>query len=136
MILKWNKPSVTKICGTFIYPGNNIIPAELEEKVKNDPFVTERVKLGLITIIEPAKESTKEETKKSASAADNKTPADNTNNIAEMSVKDAIAIIEGMLHIPILEEMKKSEKANKNRSSIQTAIKKQIALIKEADPKE
>jgi len=136
MILKWNKASVTKIAGQFIYPGVNNLPDDKRDEILKSPWVKEKMEMSppIIEIIEKTKEKpavpvqgsgtnvVEEPTKESVDD-------EVTDDITEMSVKDAISVVKETLILADLEEMKKKE----TRKSVSKVIDKQIEIL-ESEP--
>lgn len=119
MIIDRTKPSVTKIGGMFIYPGKNVIKKEDEAKVKKDPAFQANIDAGMIKIVDIHDQDGKADD--AGSATEGKAA-----EIAELSTKEAIEIIKGVLSIPELEEIA----AGEDRKAVLKAIKKQIEEIK------
>jgi len=129
MILKWNKPSVTKVCGHFVYPGANNLPDKDKEAILNDPWVKQKMEMSppLIEIIEKTKEKIAQAPQASGTDVGQQNDEDEvTDDITEMSASDAISVVKETLAVPALEEMKAKEK----RKSVLKAIEKQIDMIK------
>ena len=122
MIVKRNKPSITKIEGIFFYPGNNIIKKEDEDKLNKNEYFQHLLKTKIVG--QPVHEIVVEgETKTVTDQEGNEVESE----FAGLNAKEAIKVIKSTYSIPALEKLAETEE----RSSVIKAIDRQIKIIRE-----
>ena len=121
MIVNRIKPSVTKIAGIMLFPGNNKIEGDEEKKLREHKDFQTLIDNGLMKIVEVKPEKPKTE----GPATDD----DSTDDITEMSAKDAVAVVKETMKVDELEEMLENE----TRKSVLKVIKAQIKEIREGE---
>lgn len=147
MIIKRSKNSVIKMAGRFLYPGNNSIAEkdddgkdieenlEFIENITKDPrwanLFKEQVELGFMEIVEKPKAEPRDANKTSSEDDD----GDGfTDDIGEMTAKDAIKVVADTLILDDLNTMLAQEQSrSKVRGSVIKAINAQIEELKSDD---
>jgi len=119
MLLRRNKTNILRIEGIIIGAGLNDISEEKAEILKKNPVFQSLLDNGVHQIVEKPALSKNPEEKPSK-----------TSDITEMKVSDAVPVIQGILSIQQLEDMKNREMAASARKTVLSAIDDQIADIK------
>jgi hypothetical protein len=144
MIIERTKASVTTICGTFVFPGVNIISNEDAPRFLADPSFKANVEAGTIKIIDKHHEAT--ETNPGLPKPTTATPApapeptgptvvdqtkilDKAAQLAKMTVDACVKVIKKMYLAPELDAILKLEK----RKKVQIAIQKQLDIVREKE---
>ena len=120
MLLKRNKTNILRICGIVIGAGLNDISEAQAEVLKKNPVFQNLLENGVHQIIE----------KPVATKAAGSEPGDSTGDVTKMTVADAVPIIQGLLSVQQLQDLKKREMAGSARKTILSAIDDQISDIK------
>ncbi|MBT8490921.1 MAG: hypothetical protein KJN62_07725 [Deltaproteobacteria bacterium] len=121
MLIQRTKVNIAMINSVRFYPGINNLTDEQTEKVKDHKSFKNMLENGTHILIE--KPSENDSKKKTA-------------NIAEMSTKNALKIIEGTHLISMLESYSEDEQNAKDRKKVQMAIADKIEEMKKIPGKE
>jgi hypothetical protein len=115
LLVRRNKPNIFRIGKVTFYPGITELKNERDiAMVQSHKSYKAQLELKVM------EEVSKEDTKKKVETAD----------ITDMNARDAIAIVQETLAIPVLQDMHQRETDKKSRSTVLTAILEQIEFIK------
>lgn len=125
MIINRIKPSVTRLGGVMIFPGNNILTKEDTEKVQADEQFKINLQTGQIKIVD------KHETAEAVKTKEEKENEAGATGIAEeiagLNGNDAIDVIKDIV---IVAELEKIIAGGEKRKKVLKAIDRQIEEIK------
>ena len=122
MIITRNQPFVTKICGRFFYPGNNIIADDvLAKKIIADPVFKNFETLGHMEIVKT--ESKKTTPSQILSDDDIANQAASISGIRKAIT--AVEVVKGVLDIRVLRKIADTD----NRANVIEAAKEQIKVL-------
>lgn len=121
MIVLRKQPFITKICGRFFYPGNNIITdKDLAEKLQTDSTFQNLEKLGFMEVVNESA---------SLPAA---TPTDTDESTKQAlliknikKVAEAVKVVQGVLDIRVLRKIIEVD----SRGAVSAAAQAQIAVM-------